>query len=518
MDTTLEQVYNRDKALYAIRTILFHIGEDPERDGLKETPSRILKAWAEMFAGYKMNPKDLFKTFDAGNHDEIIISRNIDFNSTCLPGRQIVNTVDGFKRAREVSIGDSLWTLNDGHTCPTKVKEVSSHLVKELVEVETEKASIICTPDHPFATDWGWVEAKDLGGCVVEWTNSHKLWRTEYPPRLGYHFGFALGAIFSDGTVSKRHISLVVKDKQFAQDFMRSMEIAFGIQSHVQPVKVPSGYLGVDVDSFRVRYTTSHIADLIRVWAGGDANHLRQKFPRVVLESKLTTQGFLDGYIEGDGCVSNSGSGNVIISANVPFLQETSKVIGARFTPSKKNASRLYVTDNWKKRHGFKRESHSTTLMNSQFIKVKNVKRILPSQGRWFKVYSFKCSPHPTFLVKGHLTHNCEHHFLPFSGVAHIGYLPADNKIIGLSKLARLVDCFSKRVQVQERLTVQIADCIMENLQPQGVGCIIIAKHSCQSCRGVKKQNAEMQTSCVRGIFRTEPHVKSEFLKLLAMK
>lgn len=106
----------------------------------------------------------------------------------------------------------------------------------------------------------------------------------------------------------------------------------------------------------------------------------------------------------------------------------------------------------------------------------------------------------------------CEHHFLPFMGVAHVGYIP-DRKIIGLSKLARLVDKFSKQMQVQERLTVQITDALMKGLSPRGAGCRIVAKHLCQACRGVKKQNAEMVTTCVRGIFLSEPHVKQEFLQ-----
>lgn len=107
----------------------------------------------------------------------------------------------------------------------------------------------------------------------------------------------------------------------------------------------------------------------------------------------------------------------------------------------------------------------------------------------------------------------CEHHLLPIIGTAHVGYLPKQ-KIIGISKLPRVVDIFSKRLQNQERLTMQIADTINELLQPKGVGVIISAKHLCMCARGVKKQNAVMQTSALRGLFKTDARTRMEFLQM----
>lgn len=107
----------------------------------------------------------------------------------------------------------------------------------------------------------------------------------------------------------------------------------------------------------------------------------------------------------------------------------------------------------------------------------------------------------------------CEHHLLPFSGTAAIGYIP-DKRIIGLSKLARLVECFSKRLQVQERMTVQIANSLSGVLAPKGVGVIIRAHHSCMSCRGVKKSNSTMVTSSLLGKMREDHSVRAEFLSL----
>jgi GTP cyclohydrolase IA len=112
----------------------------------------------------------------------------------------------------------------------------------------------------------------------------------------------------------------------------------------------------------------------------------------------------------------------------------------------------------------------------------------------------------------------CEHHLLPFFGKVHVAYI-ASNKIMGLSKIARIVEYFSRRTQVQERLTDQIADFIMDikDLRPQGVMVIVTGKHLCQCMRGIKNDTAEMMTSAVRGLFLDRPHTKQEFLDLLKM-
>jgi GTP cyclohydrolase IA len=111
-------------------------------------------------------------------------------------------------------------------------------------------------------------------------------------------------------------------------------------------------------------------------------------------------------------------------------------------------------------------------------------------------------------------TSMCEHHVLPFIGKAHVGYLPGD-KVVGLSKLARLVDMYAKRLQIQEKMTKQIAGSIMEVLKPKGVGVVIEAHHQCMSCRGVNKQHTTMVTSEMLGEFRDNGEVRREFLTLI---
>jgi GTP cyclohydrolase I len=107
----------------------------------------------------------------------------------------------------------------------------------------------------------------------------------------------------------------------------------------------------------------------------------------------------------------------------------------------------------------------------------------------------------------------CEHHMLPFRGIAHIGYLPG-SRILGLSKLARVVELFARRLQVQERLTMQIADWLCEQLDPLGVGVVIEAEHMCMSLRGVQASGVVTATSSLRGLLRDDPRARAEFLAL----
>jgi GTP cyclohydrolase I len=108
----------------------------------------------------------------------------------------------------------------------------------------------------------------------------------------------------------------------------------------------------------------------------------------------------------------------------------------------------------------------------------------------------------------------CEHHLLPFIGKAHVAYIPR-GKVIGLSKVARIVDMFARRLQIQENLTMQIADALMTTLHPAGVGVVVEAKHLCMMMRGVEKQNSVMTTSCLLGTFKEDARTRSEFLSLL---
>jgi GTP cyclohydrolase I len=108
----------------------------------------------------------------------------------------------------------------------------------------------------------------------------------------------------------------------------------------------------------------------------------------------------------------------------------------------------------------------------------------------------------------------CEHHLLPFTGVAHVGYIPGP-RIVGLSKLARVVDRYSRELQVQERMTAQVANWLEETLQPRGVGVVLEAEHLCMTVRGVRAPGSRTTTSAVRGMLRHDPRTRAEFFALV---
>jgi GTP cyclohydrolase IA len=113
----------------------------------------------------------------------------------------------------------------------------------------------------------------------------------------------------------------------------------------------------------------------------------------------------------------------------------------------------------------------------------------------------------------------CEHHFLPFFGVAHIGYIPNTNgRVVGVSKLARVVECVARRPQLQERMTSQIAESIQKGLNPEGIGVVVQAEHLCMTMRGIKKPGTSIITSAVRGSFRRRPETRAEFFSLIQGK
>lgn len=499
------------------KSLLEEIGENPKREGLQDTPRRVTDMFAELTEGYAMDPKQILSR-EWNEVSGMVVAKDISFFSLCVPSKQLVNTVEGVKQAATVKVGDKFWTLDSGRVVATTVTAVSRRKTQDLVEVITNEGTLRVTPDHPFATPEGWVEAADLEGKQVEWTPPRSLCRARYRPKVGYPLGYAIGAVSSDGSVGDRWISLVVNDRSFARKFSHSMKGAFGVESRIERVTRPSGFLQRQVPGSRVRIVSSYLADTFREWTSGDADHMRQRFPRVVLNSRGSLRGFLDGYVDGDGFGLKNASGSMVVSSNVEFLREMAQVIDARFTPSKDpSRSHLYISNRWDKpgwfkKHGFQQEDHRTDLVESEFIDVLSVKPVRAEGTKPYTVYSFKCSPYPTFLIKGHLSHNCEHHLLPFHGKVHIGYIPS-KAVVGLSKLVRLVDCFSKRLQLQERMTKQIADALNENLHPHGVVVVVQARHLCMEMRGVRS-GADIITSEIRGQFE-KFETRNEFFEML---
>jgi GTP cyclohydrolase I len=510
----------------AIHDLLKEIGEDPSREGLERTPSRVAKALQYLTSGYGQDVHEVLnEALFTEEYDEMVVVKDIDFYSMCVPSRQLVNAVGGARPAREVAAGDRLWTLERGHLKETTVTAVSARQTREIVELQTAAGRIHLTPDHPVMTEGRWREAQDLTpGTRVEWINPGSLCRRAYEPQPGYSLGYVLGAVAADGSVRDgRRIALVVRSEAFAEKYRRMLAEAFsGIDPVVERVSVPSSLLGRPVPMFRVRTVSRAIGQQICRWLGIPERGARSKtkafrFPRVVTSSQEMMQGFLDGYCDGDGSVA--GSGRFIISSNREFLAALGEYLQTPLAPTGTDGcARVHVSHRWAQagwygKHGFRQQSEFYVPVDSGYTTVQAVRRLSAAR-KPHTVYSFTCEPYPTFLVGGHLTHNCEHHLLPFFGKAHIAYMPG-HKIVGLSKIPRLVEMYSRRLQVQERLTTQIAHTLDEVLQPRGVAVVVEALHMCMLMRGVEKQNSKAVTSAMLGAFRERPETRAEFMELL---
>jgi GTP cyclohydrolase I len=509
-----------------IEQLLKELGEDAQREGLAKTPERVAASLKYLTSGYDRRVEDVLNdALFVEEYDEMVVVKDIDFFSMCVPSKQIVNAVDGAKPARAVRPGDRLWTLVEGYLRETTVTEVTSRKTRDIVEVTTEKQRFKVTPDHPIKTWHGWQEAGRLQpDDEVEWINPRSLCRAQFDIRPGYAVGYVLGAVASDGSIQDgRRICLVVKNRAFAEKYRAMLTEAFpGCASQIESITVPSTFLGREVPMLRVRVVSRAIAHTLCQWLGVSEVGSRSKtktfrFPKVVTSSEDMMRGFLDGYCDGDGCTQADGS-RMIVSSNAHFLAELGGYLQATVGRSASQIGTLRVSKRWHQpgwfgRHGFRQETPFYVLFDSSYVSVRDVRR-LPWTKKPHEVYSFKCEPYPTFLIAGHLSHNCEHHILPFVGKAHIAYMPR-KKIVGLSKIPRLVDMFSKRLQVQERLTTQIANALNDALQPRGVAVVMEAIHLCMLMRGVEKQNSKAVTSAMLGAFRDRPETRAEFMELI---
>ncbi|MCT4354540.1 hypothetical protein M5362_15510 [Streptomyces sp. Je 1-79] len=320
-----------------------------------------------------------------------------------LSSKMLVNLVEGRTQARNVALGSLLWTLDGDRTAQTTVVGVTAAKTRCAVEVVTDHMAFIASPDLLLATQNGWTPARDAVGTTVAWTLARKLCRERPTIEPGYEFGYFVGATCADGTVGKNYVSLVVNEEDFASRYAAALTACTGLPARVESVSRPSGYLKRDLAGFRVRVVSSYLSDALRHYVGGDAHHMRQRFPRVVLRDIDTFDGFLDGYVDGDGCRIKSWPGRMIVSANAPFLAELAQIIGARFTPSRTRGSQLCVSDRWESRGTFVPERHRIDPPESSWIQVREV-RPRPALGaKPFTFYSYRLEPHPSFLVNGHL-------------------------------------------------------------------------------------------------------------------
>lgn len=522
--------FDSDIIQRAVVDILKAIGEYPDREGLQLTPERVADMYAEIFAGIGRDPKDEIDVVFELGHDEMIMVRDIPLYSLCIPSKELVNTTRGVVRAAKIRPDDELWTFDDeGALAKTKVLSVASRQARDLIEFRANGRTLRMTPEHPVLTPEGWTQARDLkGGTKVYAVNTRSL--NQFRPDVveGYDLGYALGVIGSEGSIQeRRRVSVVVNDRAFAERYARCVRNAFGLNVRVEWIEVPSGYRQERIPMYRVRFVSSYVGRLLIRWFRLDGwargpKHSSFHFPDVVRGSQEMMQGFLDGYIDGDGTKAGDFGDHVIVSTNATFLDELGEVIGTKKRKQSSGCYALYVSRNWfraggrSRRTGFKPIDVPLLPADGHWVPIDEVRLIHTTGRKPFRVYSFQCDPFPTFLVGGIQLHNCEHHLIPFVGKAHVAYIPnVEGQITGISKLARVVDIAARKPQIQERLTTEIADAIETALQPRGVFVVIEAEHLCMTMRGVRKPGSQTVTSAVRGIFRDNSATRAEAMNLI---
>ncbi len=521
----------------AVRLLLRLMGENPAREGLRRTPLRVKKALQFLTSGYRLDPaKILNRSFTDVKHDEMVVVKDIDFFSLCVHGKSIVYTPEGSRFAASVRPGEHLLTIDpiDRTLKETEVLAVSVSKHRERFRIGFSNGrTLIVTGEHPiYVLNKGFVPAGELEvGNQVLGAHGRSLLRPTYACQLTYALGYVLGVFASDGSLdSGRRIRLEVNELAFAQKFAEQMQLAFGIGTHIEPIKKPSGFLHREIQQYRVRICSSFLSDLLAHFLGGDTHSKAFAFPEVVLHDRETMQGFLDGYIEGDGHPMRSQgyyTGDGITSGNYGFLERLSEIIDSPVDYCKNGMGRLYVSKRWFQarntakgfKHGFEPIPQLSAIqqaiadVTTRSYRIESIRRETATL-KSYTMYNFECAPHHSFLANEVLVKNCEHHLLPFFGKCHIAYMP-DKRIIGLSKIPRLVDAFAHRLQVQERLTTQIAEAINAHVKPLGVACVIEANHLCMMMRGVQKQNARAVTSSMLGVFRSSDKTRAEFLTLI---
>ncbi len=521
---------DKKKIEKGIRMVLEAVGANLKLKDIASTPKRVASMYEEILRGQFKDASKELEVILEQKHDEIILLKNIPLYSLCVTRRMCVYTKEGIKFAEKIKEGDEVLTFEkDGNLLNTKVKKVFKRKVNEIYEIKIDKdIAVKTTGEHPIYTkDKGWVRAKDLkaGDEVVTLKCRRGIkGRRNLNIKKGYSLGYFIGTLASDGSIWRNQVRLEVNNRDFAEKFAAAIKDSFDLIAKVEEITKPSGFLKRAIKQYRVRVVCGELVRIVKDMFGGDKKTLTFSLPKVVLESEEVFRGFLHGYLDGDGSIYWDKKGKFkyarIFSNNKPFLEEIGKILGAKVEIHKGKECTLHIPTQWlfklKKKRYFKPFTPTEDIFefkNYRLAKVKSVKRKL-SVNKPYIVYNFHCSPHNTFIINGVWVHNCEHHLLPFLGKAHVAYIP-DKRITGLSKIARVVDTLARRLQVQERLTTEIADVIKKKLKPKGVMVVIEAEHLCMSMRGVQKAGSVTTTSVVRGIFRSNQKTRQEALSLI---
>jgi GTP cyclohydrolase I len=450
---------NKEEIEQGIKLILHGIGEDISREGLFDTPNRMSRAYAEIFAGYGMDPEIILgRVFERETYDQIVLLKDIEFYSTCVIGSTFIETPKGRIPISRLTENEWVYCYNIEKQ-EFELRQCKSPKITrknaELIRVYTDKDTLICTLDHKILTFEGWKQAKDLisGDRVVALTK---------------------GTTITNKTMVRPYLNLP-GDKQ--------------VSEHIFVYEKINGKLTEKENIHHIDY---------KCWNNDPKNLTKLRVQKhIALHAKYDKRG--ENF--------QTYWGNLTEQERLEFEEK------------RKNG--FYKLHNNKNSQEYKNmikqrsESVKKSWEKRKILTISNNHRVICIEKLTWKedVWCMEVPDFNNFIANGMVIHNCEHHMATFYGKCHVAYLPKD-KVVGVSKLARLVDIYSKRLQIQERMTEQISEAIMKYLQPKGCGVLVEAIHLCTRARGVSKQNTIMVTNSLKGVF-LEQAVREEFLRLI---
>ncbi|HOA84106.1 MAG TPA: GTP cyclohydrolase I [Thermodesulfovibrio thiophilus] len=525
----------------AVKVILEEIGENPEREGLVETPNRVARMYEEICSALHTPPPDLKVFTNEEEYDQMIIVKDIPFYSLCFTGdtRIRIKKTDGrsTKAIRLIKEGDIVETFNDkGEIEERKVTKVMRSKTDKIYHLHTDKGRELKTTfNHPiFVLGKGWTAAEDIevGDKVYAIRNSKgrgNMNRNAIEEIIyGEDLGKFLGILLADGSITRNAVRLEVSKLSQAEEFVRAIKGAFGLDADIEKILKPSGFRKEEIEQYRVRVVNGHLVSIVLEMCNGVTTSLDFSLPKIVLNDYETFKGFIQGYLISDGTTYKKDGRtryNRIFSCNKAFLEEVAEIFDTPLVEMGANGNSVEYSINIPLFiNGESKRETEEERFKERFEEFRNTLPVRVDLDREVQeitkvsieeleqeqtMYNFEVEENHTYIANDIWVHNCEHHLVTFFGKASVGYIP-NGKYVGLSKIARTIDYFARKPQVQERLTEEIADYLFKGLTPQGLIVVVKARHLCMEARGIKKSGGETVTSAIKGDID-----KNEFLQLL---
>jgi len=446
------------------------IGENPNREGLLDTPKRVVKMWEEIFRGYDESQKPKITVFDNDTdgikYDQMILDSG-NYYSQCLVGDTQIRTTKGIFKIKDlVGKNEDVFCYDEKNkkftiSRATKIEKKKRNA--EVWKLTTETNTIYATPDHKFLTYTnGWVMLKDLkpnDSLVV------------------------LNSVLSDNYISvqfQKSQNGWKKEHQFIYEEMKKKKIKKGQVIH----HIDCNKLNNNIDNLLVLSNKKHISLHSKMFQ--ESLSIKEKSER----GKCANRGFVNLKY------TNPEKFNEVRKRASKSLKNTYKTEKGKKIRKKKS---IFMTKLWKQRKDEQKMANHRVI-RTEFYGYEDV-------------YCMDVKKYHNFVANEMIVHNCEHHMVPFFGKYNFAYIP-NKKILGLSKVARIVQYYSAKLQVQERLTKEIVDEIEKAVQPLGIALIMKGRHLCKEMRGIRDKG-EMITSEMRGVFKEKPETRMEFLRLL---